>query len=828
MDTNISTNRKLKRMFANILSIVAILAIAFPAMGSVSAQDEPPPSPFVRAHPVWDSVDAWFWPEDSTLHLSIDDPNTEELPDLEMDMPGGVDPNIGSVWFDLVGVYDLKPGDLVTMTDGVSTRSLVVSILSIDAVDLEADTISGTVEHGAQVRLPLTPQIEFFVTADSGGNWFADLRQIGFDLTPGTMVIAEVFDEDGDNSSFEQWIPNPHFTVFPEWEFFDGLDWPDGAIVSISVEGKPECGLERESWGSFFNGNFPEGCNIEPGDTVTFDDGTTNRWHVVRNLYITDVDTSDNTVTGKADADETVYVWPHDGWFEPLQTTVGGSGVWQVDLDNAGYTIREESEGRSEIRDDMGNATASDWHVTHPRFTVFPEWEWFDGNDWPNEAMVTITVEGKEDVCTTVKESWGYFFNGSFGEECDLEIGDTVTFTDGETNQIHTVQNLTVTKANHDDNTVKGIADPEAEVYVWPHATGEQKLAIAKTRGAAKGKWNVDFSGIYDLTPGECGRSEIRDEFANSTAVDWCISNPRIIASELGDWFWTAEFKPGDLDISIYESPDDGANLLWSDQQVADESGFTFVGPDIHGQDLLPGNYLVVSDGDSQKSLVLQPISVTMFDTQYEFMAGFAPAGSEVWAAAGPQDWQERIMVVADPVSGEWFADFAEIGFDITEDMQPWSYAHIYDEDGDANEGNVPSLETWIAVYTYDYGTWEPVSHDYYLGDNWGHVGNPVSFGVAPDVPQYEGYALLRGEMIWAQTNEGCQIIDVINPAQSTRFHSGWPTDYPMTYEQAAGFFDTLTPWVVVDDGEPFDLLLYEIIPFLPDTWQDYFCTFTE
>jgi hypothetical protein len=678
---------------------------------SLTCSTSPPPMPWMIAFPENDAVEGWEWPEGAPVYLTIDNAPEGFVREGTAEVTSWGDPRT-YVRFDFGEDYDLQVGDMVTLTDGSGTSTThEVQPLSISGVDINTNTVTGTANNDAFLQVWVHeqsyPPLDVAVASD--GTWQADLTEI-FDITYGTGGRAWVITQGGNATAVDWYVPNPHFTVFPEWEFFDGLDWPDGAIVSISVDGKPECSLERESWGSFFNGNFPGGCNIEAGDIVTFDDGATNRLHEVRNLYVIDVDTNENTVTGKADAGETVYVWPHDGWFEPLQTIVDGSGVWQVDLDDAGYTVREDSEGRSEIRDEMGNTTASDWHVTHPHFTVFPEWEFFDGNDWPNEAIVNITVAGKLE-CTTVKESWGYFFNGNFGEGCDIETGDVVTFTDGETIRTHTVQNLMVTKVNQDDDTVKGIADPGAEVYVWPHATGEQLKTIAKTQGMAKGTWNVDFSGIYDLVPGECGRSEIRDEFANSTAVDWCISNPRIVASESGDWLWTMEFKSGDLDISIYDSPELGANLLWAGQQVADERGFAFVGSDIHGQDLVPGNYLVVSDGDSQKSLILRPISVTVFDTENDFMAGFAPAGSVVAAHAGPQDWQERIMTNADPVTGEWFADFAEIGFDITEDMRPWSYAHIYDEDGDANEGGTPPPPVIFAHPAYNFieGTqWTP------------------------------------------------------------------------------------------------------------------------
>lgn len=174
---------------------------------------------------------------------------------------------------------------------------------------------------------------------------------------------------------------------------------------------------------------------------------------------------------------------------------------------------------------------------------------------------------------------------------------------------------------------------------------------------------------------------------------------PRIVASEAGDWFWTTDFIPGTLDLFVYESESEGegVNLLWSGQQEADEWGFTFVGYDAHGLNLAPGNYLVVADEATEKGIVLETITMEVFDTDHEIMAGTAPLGREVWARPGPQEWQESIMVTADPISGAWMADFKTIDFDITEDMRPWSYAHIYDADGDANEAGTPPAppSTW-------------------------------------------------------------------------------------------------------------------------------------
>jgi len=161
--------------------------------------------PGIRAHPASDIVDAWWWPEDKILQLTIDDPNTPKNPDIKM-KKSGADKYAGTVWFELTG-YDLKPGDIVTLTDGVLTKTLMVSILTITSVDVELDQISGYAEPDVVLRLPYTSE-GISITADPNGNWFADLGNYGYDVQPGDMMLAEEFDTDGDLTIYEYWVPS--------------------------------------------------------------------------------------------------------------------------------------------------------------------------------------------------------------------------------------------------------------------------------------------------------------------------------------------------------------------------------------------------------------------------------------------------------------------------------------------------------------------------------------------------------------------------------------------------------------------------------------------
>jgi hypothetical protein len=431
--------------------------------------------------------------------------------------------------FVFVGYEDhgqnLVPGNLLVVTDTeMNQKELVLEPITVEVFDVDNEIMAGTAPPGYEVWAaagPMEWQERIFVQADPvSGEWLADFTTIGFDITEEMRPwsYAHIYDGDCDanEGSTPPPPPNPHFTVFPEWEWFDGMDWPDGATVSISVAGKPECSLTSESWGGFFNGGFTEDCDVAVDDLVTFDDETTIREHIVRNLAITNVDKIENTVAGEADPGAVVHVWVHEFGYD-MQFEVQ-DGTWLADFGSLGLDLQEGMCGRAEIRDQVGNATAVDWCIPNPHFTVFPEWEWFDGMDWLDGAAVYISVDGKSE-CSLTSESWGGFFNGGFPEGCDIAVGDLVTFDDGTTMRIHTVRNLAVTAVDEGANTIGGIAEPDVEVNAWVHGEDSTFQTVMPDES---GNWMIGFSP-FNLEPGMCGRAEIRDQVGNATAVDWCV-----------------------------------------------------------------------------------------------------------------------------------------------------------------------------------------------------------------------------------------------------------------------------------------------------------------
>ena len=100
---------------------------------------------------------------------------------------------------DLTGdLQDIVPGTVLTVTDGIYTKTLTVAPLTVTAVDPDTDTVSGVADPGSEVHVGHVCDENGCafrrVTADATGNWLADFSIPGedgdeqnlFDIRPGT------------------------------------------------------------------------------------------------------------------------------------------------------------------------------------------------------------------------------------------------------------------------------------------------------------------------------------------------------------------------------------------------------------------------------------------------------------------------------------------------------------------------------------------------------------------------------------------------------------------------------------------------------------------
>jgi DNA-binding SARP family transcriptional activator len=204
--------------------------------------------------------------------------------------------------------------------------------------------------------------------------------------------------------------------------------------------------------------------------------------------------------------------------------------------------------------------------------------------------------------------------------------------------------------------------------------------------------------GALLLFVGSRARGSDPSDLGDDAIVVGTHSGIHIAVSVEEDWFWFNGF-PSDatIDVSIYESSAK-RNELWNETVIAEKAEspenerHIHIGSWLHGVDLMLGNMIVVSDGRIEDAVILERITVDVFDAKADIMAGTAPSDRLVWVVPkfgpdGPDQDQHRVAVYSDPMTGEWMVDFASRGVDLQEGWRQWSFAWVADEDGDASEG---------------------------------------------------------------------------------------------------------------------------------------------
>ncbi|MEW5989260.1 MAG: hypothetical protein AB1791_21755 [Chloroflexota bacterium] len=392
-----------------------------------------------------------------------------------------------------------------------------------------------------------------------------------------------------------------------------------------------------------------------------------------------------------------------------------------------------------------------------------------------------VTVKATTEVVTESKEFWGGTTGFTTQPEDwqpappDLQPYDWVyaSVDNGASSQVQLgeVQGTIDLAAD----SVEGVmtapwisGDVDVECHPWG-APEPVELRFDAIQPDGVDLYSCSWAGEWDIQSGQDVGVAYYGPDGHWVANAFFAPDPasrHIIASTAGDWFWTSGFNPGMLDLFIYDSADDGATLLWQGSQEANEAGFVHILYEDHGQDLVPGYYLVVSDGTIEKGLVLETITMAVFDTDNEIMVGTAPHGREVTVVAGMAEAETQgvIRVIADPDNGAWRADFHSISFDITEEMRPSSFAQIHDEDGDANEAGTSPLPppaptpaplptspapTAELLYPTLTGAFIELTVEPMRPDLWTRIQWQDAFGDWHDVDGWQGTFLEDGRVLW-------------------------------------------------------------------------------
>lgn len=330
------------------------------------------PNPEIRAWLGNPRVEGYGWPAGKTIMLEIAHPEGGEpftASALVEDHDGWT-----FVGFSTEG-WDLEPGQEITMYGDGLIKTHIILPVSITNADPDLELVEGTASAEGRILLCVyeggcDPPAEIF--ADSSGNWSFDYSG-QLDLFAGLGLDATEFDQDGDGTSFDYWIPvPPRIAAYPEQGFVIGWDWPHDAFVTMTVD-KPGTGpgvdysattqvvvtpFSSEMWWAMFD--FGGAFDLEVGDIVILTDGFSNKEHTVLPLTVEVLDEAMNTVGGTSAPEAWLFVHPWEVTFDPVQAD--SSGNWVMDFTGL-YDLQQGTNGIAEVFDQDDDSTAIDWQV---------------------------------------------------------------------------------------------------------------------------------------------------------------------------------------------------------------------------------------------------------------------------------------------------------------------------------------------------------------------------------------------------------------------------------------------------------------------------------
>jgi putative cell wall-binding protein len=199
-----SARRRARRATAALIAafVAALFLAVVPAVPRALAGG----APLFVVHLDAGSVFGYGWQANSQVMITIDIPSRQGAIDVS-----GVASTSGSGSFSVTSLdlgYSPDSGDIVTVNDGVTTKTHVVADIWGADSDEAADTVSGFASPNAEIRSWVSgiPNKTRNTTADASGRWTVDYSSV-WNLVSGTTIGPREYDVDGDATETYALLP---------------------------------------------------------------------------------------------------------------------------------------------------------------------------------------------------------------------------------------------------------------------------------------------------------------------------------------------------------------------------------------------------------------------------------------------------------------------------------------------------------------------------------------------------------------------------------------------------------------------------------------------
>ncbi len=545
----------------------------FDADGDNTGYDWLVQGPNIVANPTARWVYGLGWRLNAVVTLSIGNFSAQATTTIS-----GWDPTVTAAYFDLTGKVDLKPGDVVTMTDGAITKKLAVTNFSITHLDGLKNELSGTGTPGRSVyaQADNSPGGDRQAMVGSDGTWVMLSDPAGFALKPGVKGFAAESNPENDQIR-EEWIvpgteieasplpgSNPTVEVLANIAQVRGWGWTTGESVTLSIKGqefKRTVGVNPDNdQQSFVEFDLSGILDIHPGDVVSLAGGQITKTVIVSTVTINGFDVGKDTVSGKAAPGTQVDVWVQDGTARVNRhVTANVIGDWLADFsrpgaasdENSTYDIVSGAWVNAQQVDTDGDVTMVGLCVSatlsNPFIVANPIGNNIYAYLWPLDTPLSLTISDSSGVIyrhpvTVPAGDWYWLGIDPHGTVAIFQLangfalqpGHVIALRGGGINLTYTVTNFAVTAIDPDADTFSGIGTRGSKVTICP----QNPVGFCRfTTVDATGNWTALHTdpGSFTLQSAFEGYSFETEDDRDQTLASWHLAdiNPIRVSSSL-------------------------------------------------------------------------------------------------------------------------------------------------------------------------------------------------------------------------------------------------------------------------------------------------------